>query len=202
GGGGRASVDTLAVSGPFNATKTDDTPARKRILTCRPASPREEDGCARQIFTALARRAYRGASTSSDVDQLLAIYKKGRAAQDFDTGVERGLEALLSSPKFVLRIEQDPQGASTAITRLSDLELASRLSFFLWKSIPDDELLRSAERKQLQNPQVLMQQVRRMLADDRSDRFLKDFSEQWLETRNLSTQQPAQQFQFDPTLRD
>jgi len=202
GGGGRASIDMMAVSGPFNAGKTDDTPVRKRILTCKPASARDEDSCAGQVLTTLARRAYRGNLVSGDVQQLIAIYRRGRAAQDFDTGIQRALEALLSSPKFVLRIEQEPSGTGTAPRRLTDLELASRLSFFLWKSIPDDDLLRTAERKQLSDPQVLMREVRRMLADGRSDRFLKDFSEQWLETRNLNSQQPAQQFQFDPTLRE
>src|SRR4029077_680402 len=108
----------------------------------------------------------------------------------------------LSSPKFVLRIEQEPSGPGAAPRRLTDLELASRLSFFLWKSIPDDQLLRTAERKQLSDPQGLMREVKRMLADERSDRFLKDFSEQWLEVRNLNAQQPAQQFQFDSTLRE
>ena len=199
GGGGSASLDTLSISGPFNASKTEDTPARRKILTCKPVAGRDEE-CARQILSALARRAYRGFSTRADVDQLLAIYRAGRAGQDFDTGIERALEALLSSPKFVLRVEQERPGA--APYRLSDLELASRLSFFLWKSIPDDELLRLGERGQLSDRRALGDQVRRMLADDRSARFLNDFSGQWLEVRNLSTQQPAQQFQFDPTLRD
>jgi hypothetical protein len=141
-------------------------------------------------------------STPEDVEQLLAIYKKGRAARDFDTGIARALEALLSSPKFVLRVEQEHAPAGSAVYRLSDWELASRLSFFLWKSIPDDELLQVAERRQLGDRQVLLQQVRRMLADARSRRFLDDFSGQWLEVRNLSTQQPALAFQFDSTLRD
>jgi mono/diheme cytochrome c family protein len=197
-----AGVDTMSIAGPFNGSKTADTPVRKRILTCKPAAPAQEDACARQILTRLTRRAYRGFSTPTDVDELMAIYRKGRNARDFDTGIQRGLEALLSSPKFVLRVEQDRPSASTAAYRLSDLELASRLSFFLWKSIPDDELLQVAERKQLGDRQVLLQQVRRMLADDRSRRFLDDFSEQWLEVRNINSQQPALQFQFDSTLRE
>lgn len=202
GGTGGASLDVLSISGPFNATKTADTPTRQKILTCKPTNDRDEEPCARQVLTSLTRRAYRGSAVNTDVEQLLAIYKKGRAAQDFDTGIERALEALLSSPKFVLRIEQERSGLSSMTHRLSDLELASRLSFFLWKSIPDDELLLVADRGQLSDPQVLTRQIRRMLDDDRSRRFLNDFSEQWLEVRNLSTQQPAQQFQFDPTLRD
>src|SRR5262249_28047666 len=107
GGGGNASLDLMSISGPFNATKTTQTAARQKIFTCKPASVREEEPCARQILTTLSRRAYRGFNDSADVDQLLAIYKNGRAARDFDTGIERALEALLSSPKFVLRIEQD-----------------------------------------------------------------------------------------------
>jgi mono/diheme cytochrome c family protein len=202
GGGGAASLDTLSISGPFNATRTANTPTRQHIFVCTPATARDEEPCARRILTTLARRAYRGAATDTDLEPLLALYRKGRAAQDFDTGLERALEALLSSPKFVLRIEQDGADPGAPTHRLSDLELASRLSFFLWRSIPDDELLRVAERRQLHDPQVLARQVRRLLADDRSRRFLNDFSEQWLEVRNLSTQQPAQAFQFDPTLRD
>lgn len=202
GGQGAATLDLMSVSGPFNPAKTVDTPTRQRIFICKPATARDEEPCARQIFSALTRRAYRGFADSSDVEQLMAVYKSGRSGRDFDSGIERALEALLSSPKFVLRIEQDSPAPNSTIHRLSDLELASRLSFFLWRSIPDEELLRLADRKQLTDPQVLSQQIRRMLADDRSHRFLKDFSEQWLEVRNLSTQQPAQEFQFDPTLRE
>ena len=202
GGGGAAALDTMSVSGPFNPGSAPDTPARQKILTCKPANAREEEPCARRILFNLTRRAYRGFATEADVDQLLAIYAKGRAGNTFDTGIARALEALLASPKFVLRVEEDRATAPGGVYRLSDLELASRLSFFLWKSIPDDELLQLAERRQLSKPDVLAQQVRRMLSDDRSTRFLNDFSGQWLEVRNISSQQPAQQFQFDPTLRD
>jgi mono/diheme cytochrome c family protein len=209
GGGAQGSIfgqgsgfDSMSIAGPFNPSKAADTPARRRILTCKPTSARQEEPCARQILTRLTRRAYRGLTTPADVDELLAIYKKGRPRRDFDTGLARALEALLASPKFVLRIEQDRPAGDGAAYRLSDLEFASRLSFFLWKSIPDDELLQVAERRQLSDRQVLLQQVRRMLADERSQRFLDDFSGQWLEVRNISTQQPAQQFQFDSTLRD
>jgi mono/diheme cytochrome c family protein len=209
GGGAQASVfaqgtavDSMSIAGPFSAARTVDTPTRRKILTCQPANAREEDPCARRILTTLTHRAFRGLSAPADVEQLLAIYKKGRAARDFDTGLERALEALLSSPKFVLRVEQEHSEAGAALYRLSDLELAARLSFYLWKSIPDDELLRVAGRRQLSDRQVLLQQVRRMLADARSQRFLDDFSGQWLQVRNLSTQQPAQVFQFDSTLRD
>jgi mono/diheme cytochrome c family protein len=200
GGGGAAALDNMTVSGPFNPGTAPDTPARQKILTCTPANARDEEPCARRILTELTRRAYRGFSTKADVDQLLVIYSQGRAGKNFDAGIARALEALLASPKFVLRVEEDR--ATGAAYRLSDLELASRLSFFLWKSIPDDELLQLAERRQLGRPEVLAQQVRRMLSDERSTRFLNDFSGQWLEVRNISSQQPAQQFQFDPTLRE
>jgi mono/diheme cytochrome c family protein len=202
GGGGAAALDTMSVSGPFNPGTAPDTPARQKILTCKPANARDEEPCARRILTDLTRRAYRGFSTTADVDQLLEIYAKGRAGRTFDAGIARALEALLASPKFVLRVEEDRSTEPGAVYRLSDLELASRLSFFLWKSIPDDELLQLAERRQLSKPDVLAQQVRRMLSDERSTRFLNDFSGQWLEVRNISSQQPAQQFQFDPTLRE
>ncbi len=176
GGGGAAAVDTMSVSGPFNPGTSPDTPARQKILTCKPANARDEEPCARRILTDLTRRAYRGFSTKADVDQLLAIYANGRAGRTFDAGIARALEALLASPKFVLRVEEDRSTEPGAVYRLSDLELASRLSFFLWKSIPDDELLQLAERRQLGKPDVLAQQVRRMLSDERSTRFLNDFS--------------------------
>ena len=202
GGGGSASIEQLSIAGPFNGAKSDDSPSRKKIFICTPSSAREEESCARQILTTLARRAYRRPAAREDVDQLLAMYKRGRDARDFDAGIERALEALLSSPNFLLRAEQEPSSAKATSYRLSDLELASRLSFFLWRSVPDDELLRIAERGQLDDSKVLGQQVRRMLADERAVRFMNDFSGQWLEVRNIQAHQPAQQFQFDGTLRD
>jgi mono/diheme cytochrome c family protein len=202
GGGGAAALDSMSVSGPFNPGTAPDTSVRQKILTCKPANARDEEPCARRILAELTHRAYRGFSTKADVDRLLEIYAKGRAGRTFDAGIARALEAVLASPKFVLRVEEDRATGPGAVYRLSDLELASRLSFFLWKSIPDDELLQLAERRQLGKPEVLARQVRRMLSDDRSTRFLNDFSGQWLEVRNISSQQPAQQFQFDPTLRE
>jgi hypothetical protein len=202
GGAGAPAIEMLSIAGPFNAVKTADSPGRKKIFSCMPASPRQEEPCAREILTTLARRAYRRPPGREDVDQLLAMYKKGRASRDFDAGIERALEALLSSPNFLLRVEQDPSAAKATSYRLSDLELASRLSFFLWRSIPDDELLRVAERGQLSDSKVLSQQLGRMLADERAIRFMNDFSGQWLEVRNIHSHQPAAQFQFDATLRD
>jgi hypothetical protein len=139
------------------------------------------------------------------VQQLLNIYKEGRADRDFEGGIERSLEALLSSPKFLIRVERQPAGVKAGETyRISNLELASRLSFFLWRSIPDDELLGLAERGRLSDPKVLDSQVRRMLADSRGARFIDDFTEQWLQVRNIHSQEPDRvKFpDFDPTLRE
>ena len=143
-------IDMLYISGPFNGKTPEATPSRQRIFTCRPAAARDEEPCARQIFSTLAKRAYRRPVTDADIAPLVAIYKEGRAGRDFDAGVERGLEALLSSPKFLLRIERESAGAARGVSyRVSDLELASRLSFFLWRSLPDDELIDIAARNQL-----------------------------------------------------
>ena len=186
-------VDMLYVSGPFDGSVPDVTPSRERIFTCRPATAttEAEDACAREIFSALARRAYRRPVTDADIDPLLGVYREGRADRDFEAGVERGLETLLSMPSFLMRVEQEPIDTRPgAIYALSDLELASRLSFFLWKSIPDDELLDLAEEGRLREPEVLAEQVQRLLADQRSTRFILDFAGQWLQMRNIDSQDP------------
>ena len=186
-------VDMLYVSGPFDGSVPDETPSRERIFTCRPASAttEAEDACAREIFSTLARRAYRRPVTDADIDALLGVYREGRADRDFEAGVERGLETLLSMPSFLMRVEQQPVDTRPgAIYELSDLELASRLSFFLWKSIPDDELLDLADEGRLGEPEVLTQQVQRLLADRRSTRFILDFAGQWLQMRNIDSQDP------------
>jgi len=155
-------------------------------------------------MSTLARRAYRRPVTDEDVQPLVAIYREGRASRDFDAGVERALEALLSSPSFLFRAEHEPSGTRTgAPYRLSDLALASRLSFFLWRSIPDDELLDAASAGRLKTAAGLEQQVRRLLADKRSSRFMKDFSEQWLEIRNVQSKAPDSILfsSFDDSLR-
>jgi len=186
---GRPAIDKVFVSGPFDGTVPKDTPSRRRIFTCRPASAADEEPCARQIVTTLARRAYRRPTADRDIDPLMVMYRSGRQDRDFDTGIERAIEGILSMPSFLLRIERQPAAAG-APYRLSDLEVASRLSFFLWRSIPDDELIDAASRNHLRNDQVLEQQVRRMLADPRSTRFMNDFVGQWLEVRNIYGQQP------------
>ena len=186
-------IDVLYVSGPFDGTVPEDTPSRRRIFTCRPdgGAAAEEETCAREILGALARRAYRRPVRDADVEPLLAVYREGRAAGGFEAGVERALEALLSMPGFLLRVERQPAGTRPGgVYRLTDLELASRLSFFLWKSIPDDELLDLAAADRLRDPDVLAAQVRRMLADRRATRFLNDFVGQWLQIRNIHSQDP------------
>ena len=184
-------VDMVYISGPFDGAVPEDTPSRRRIFSCRPASSGDEARCAREILTALARRAYRRPTTDTDIEPLLAIYREGRQDRDFDAGIERALEALLSMPKFLLRVERQPVDTQPgAVYPLSDLELASRLSFFLWKSIPDDELLDLATRDRLSDPAVLAAEVRRMLADRRAARFMNDFVGQWLQMRNIHSQDP------------
>ncbi len=199
---GRPAIDKFFVSGPFDGTVPKDTPSRRRIFICRPTGSRDEDACAQRIITTLARRAYRRPTTDRDIQPLMAMFRNGRQERDFDTGIERSIEALLSMPAFLFRIERQPAGVQ-APYRLTDLELASRLSFFLWRSIPDDELVDLAARNGLQNEKVLEQQVRRMLADPRATRFMNDFVGQWLEVRNLfgQTPDPVMFPAFNDTLR-
>jgi hypothetical protein len=155
----------ISIVGPFAATGPGDTPSRRRILVCRPATAADETKCARTILTTLARRAYRRPVTSEDLEPLLAFYEEGRRDGGFEAGVRRALELLLVSPAFLFRVERDPsEVAPGAVYAVSDLELASRLSFFVWSSIPDDELLDLASRGHLKRPEVLERQIRRMLA--------------------------------------
>ena len=179
-------VDTFTVAGPFNPTSVGDTPSRRAIFVCRPAAAADETPCARRIITTLARRAYRGTGTDADVQRLLDFYAAGRREGTFDEGVAVALRRLLTSPKFLFRSEHDPDAlAPGSVFRVSDLELASRLSFFLWSSIPDDELLDVAGKGRLSAPGVLARQVRRMLADPRSQSLIENFAGQWLYLRNL-----------------
>ncbi len=200
-----AGVATLEVAGPYKGTVPDETPSRRQIFVCRPASARDEAPCARRIVSTLARRAYRRPVTDADVLPLLRIYEMGRTERGFEGGIERALEAMLSLPKFLLRAESEPAASKPgSVYRISDLDLASRLSFFLWKSIPDDELLDVAVRGTLREPATLDRQVRRMMADARASRWMQDFVEQWLEIRNLQTREPdpVRFPEFDNTLRD
>lgn len=202
--GGLPGVDMLYIGGPFNGSVPQDTPSRQAIFACRPRSSTEEEPCARKIISTLEKRAYRRPVTDRDVDPLLAIYKEGRADGNFDSGIERSIEALLSSPKFLIRVEREPADVRPgAVYRLNDLELASRLSFFLWKSVPDDELIDIAARGGLKDSTVLAKQVSRMIADPKATRFMNDFAEQWLQIRNIFSLDPNGQLfpSFDDTLR-
>ncbi len=168
---GRPHVETLTVTGPYEATGPGDTPSRRQLFSCQPpartAKPSAEElACARQIVARLARQAYRGTDSANDVDVLMDFFMKGRARNGFDSGIQAAVERVLASPKFVFRTERDPPNAAPGtINRISDLELASRLSFFLWSSIPDETLLQVADKGRLSDPRVLDQQVKRMLAD-------------------------------------
>ncbi len=185
-------LGSVTVTGPFaaaGAPPAEETPSRRRIFVCRPgdgAAGAEEVACARRIVSALARRAYRRPVTPADLDVLLGFFDDGRREGGFDAGVEMALRWLLASPEFVLRVERDPAGVAAGESyAVSDLELASRLSFFLWSSIPDDELLDLAEAGRLRDPAVLEAQARRMLADERSRALVTSFASQWLYLRNV-----------------
>ena len=182
---------TVEIVGPYNITGPGDTPSRARIFTCRPAGTNEELPCARRILTTLARRALRRPVTDADLAPLLAFYQEGRKAGSFDEGIEMGLRRLLADPGTVFRFERDPATLPAGEAhRISDLELASRLSFFLWSSIPDDDLLAAAELGTLRNPAVLERQVRRMLNDPRSQALITNFAGQWLFLRELRNRNP------------
>ena len=197
-------IDRVTIAGPFRATGPGDTPSRRRIFMCRPASSGDEVPCARQILATLGRRAYRRPVAEGDLEQLLTFYQAGRQKGTFEAGIESALRLMLTSPKFLFRIEESPAGTPPgAVHRVTDWELASRLSFFLWSSIPDDELLNVAEQGRLADPVVLDRQVRRMLADPRARALVDNFAGQWLFLRNLQNVRPDRdEFpNFDDNLR-
>ena len=202
---GNPGIDSVVISGPHDATVARDTPSRRRIFVCQPAAGgRDAESCARTVLSTLARRAYRRPLNDSDMQELMRLYAAGSRDGDFEAGIGLALETLLWSPAFLIRIEHDRPGATPgAVHRLSDLELASRLSFFLWKSIPDDELLALASKGRLGNPAVRAQQVRRMMADPRATRWIQDFTEQWLTVRNIHAHEPDPDLnpEFDDNLR-
>ena len=200
---GAASDGTVA--GAASGAAAADTPSYRRIFVCEPASAADEEACAARIVATLARRAFHRPVTDEDVQDLLGFYREGRAAGDFRAGVRRALESILVDPEFLFRIERDPPGAAPATAyRLSDIELAARLSFFLWASIPDDELLEAAEAGRLRDPDVIEAQVRRMLADERAGTLVTSFAAQWLHLRRMRTVTPdVNAFPaFDENLRD
>ena len=195
---------SMSVTGPFNIAGVSDTPTRQRIFVCRPANEREEAPCARQIVETLATRAYRHPVDREQMSTLMDFYSVGSEQGGFEAGIEMALRRILASPEFVFRFERATEDVAPGeIYRLSDLELASRLSFFLWSSIPDDELLGLAVDDKLHEPATLRKQVRRMLGDPRSNAFVENFAGQWLYLRNLKTKGGAvEQFpNFDDNLR-
>ncbi len=197
-------VYEISIVGPYNPAGAGDTPSRARIFTCRPDAADDEDACAADILSTLMRRAYRRPVTGADLERPLELYRAARDEGGFDAGIEMGLAAVLVSPEFLFRVERDPAGVEAgAAYRLSDLELASRLSFFLWSSVPDDELLAAAERGELTEPGELRRQVRRMLADPRASNLVTNFAGQWLHLRNLESITPDMRVfpDFDDNLR-
>jgi len=198
-------IGTITITGPAVATGPGETPSRQKVFVCRPSTAAEETPCARQIISSLTRRAFRRAATDEDMEVLMDFYKNGRKSGGFEDGIESALERILASPEFVFRVGPDPANIRPGQAyRISDLELASRLSFFLWSTIPDDELLNLARQGKLKDPATLDKQVRRMLADSRSEQFVTNFSGQWLYLRNLDSVSPTTEDfpDFDDNLRD
>jgi len=195
---------SVSIIGPYEACGPVRTPSRQRIFVCYPESPEEEGPCAEKILSNLMRRAYRRPVTAADLEGPLSFYRKAREKVGFEVGIETALRAILMSPHFLFRIERDPPGTPPETNyRVSDIELASRLSFFLWSSIPDEELLDAAVRGELHKPEVLEEQVRRMLADPRAEALAKNFAGQWLYLRNLESARlnPRMFPDFDDNLR-
>jgi mono/diheme cytochrome c family protein len=189
--GALPSVVSVTITGPYNASGPGDTPSRRQIFVCRPAAGAEESVCAKQIISALMRRAYRRTITDSDLAPAMKFYTAGRSERNFDFGIERAIERMLVSPQFLFRIEEEPATASAgAPYRISDTEFASRLSFFLWSSVPDDELLTAAAGGKLRQPEVLRRQVNRMLADPRAESLVTNFAAQWLFLRDVESKDP------------
>jgi hypothetical protein len=197
-------VYAISIVGPYAATGPGDSPSRRRIFVSRPANPTQDEGAARQILATLMRRAYRRPVTDADLQGPLARYREARAEGDFDAGIEMAVSSVLVSPHFLFRVEHEPAGVPPGRPyRVSDLDLASRLSFFLWSSLPDDELLDAAIAGTLHQPPVLERHVRRMLADERSRALVTNFAAQWLHLRNLDSITPDMRLfpDFDDNLR-
>jgi hypothetical protein len=199
-------VSSVSIAGPFKVQGSGDSPSRRKIFTCHPAgtaAAAEQNACARQILSTLARQAYRGSADARAVDSLMQLYAAG-SGSGFETGIETALNGLLVSPNFLFRVERQPAGVQPDTPfQLSDLEIASRLSFFLWSSLPDELLLRAAEAGELRSPAGLDRQVKRMLADGRARNLIDDFAGQWLLLRNVKTKLPNRDVfpEFDENLR-
>jgi len=205
GGANRFFVDYVLVGGPYNPTGPGDTESRRRIFGCRPAEGYPVEPCAREILTRLARRAYRRPVDRQDIEPLMTLFEQGYVdGGSFDHGVEMALSGLLVSPGFLFRAPSVPTGAEPgSVYPLTDIDLASRLSFFLWSSMPDDELLRLAEEERLNNPAVLETQILRMMTDRRSEALVENFGGQWLHLRNVAdwTPDPERFEHFDDAIR-
>src|SRR5215468_5903258 len=202
---GDPSVDRVTIEGPFAPTGSGDTASRRKIFICKPLAPAEEAACASKILSTLGRMAYRKPIDKATLGTMMDFYAKGREHNhSFESGIESALQFILASPEFLIRFESDPPNLSpNASYRIDDLALASRLSFFLWSSIPDDPLMTLAAQGKLKDPVVLEQQVKRMLADDRAKALIANFAGQWLQLRNLKTSSPDLQAfpDFDDNLR-
>jgi hypothetical protein len=204
--GGEPAVESITIAGPYNPTGRSETPSRRRIFVCTPTAVTDEEPCAKKILATLGRRAYRRPLESRELDALLQLYRTGRSeGPHFESGIQMALQGVLAGPEFLFRIEHEPADIPAgAPHRVHDLDLASRLSFFLWSSIPDDELLDLAERGELSQKAILHQQVLRMLADPRAEALVTNFAGQWFSLRNLAAVQPEpREFpDFDGELRD
>lgn len=208
GGSGGSGITTLPhlrdliIVGPYNATGVSDTPARQKIFTCRPTSPSDERPCARQILTRLATEAYRRPLQAGEVDRLMPFYEKGASGEGFEAGVAAALEAVLASPYFIFRIEREREARPGTAFRVGDLDLASRLSFFLWGTSPDQQLLDVAAKGRLADPKVLETEARRMLADPRAEALGERFAAQWLRLQDVDKVHPDPNFYpgFDENL--
>jgi hypothetical protein len=210
GGSGGSGITTLphlrdlVVVGPFRATGVSDTPARQRIFSCRPTSPADERPCARQILSRLGAQAYRRPMTSEEVDRLMPFYEKSAEKGGFEAGISTALEAVLASPYFIFRIERDREARPGTSVRVADNALASRLSFFLWGTPPDQTLLDLAASGKLGDPKVLEAQTRRLLADPRSEALGTRFAAQWLRLQDVDKVHPDPNFypNFDENLAE
>jgi len=196
------SVGRIEIVGPFNATGPGDTPSRQKVFSCYPATNDEETACAETIVQEIATRAFRGPVSSEEVDGIMDFYHQGYSEGSFEDGIQQALSRILIDPRFLIRFEEEPEAAEPGeVYRISDLELASRLSFFLWSSIPDEELLELAMSNQLSDPQVLDAQITRMLTDDKSRALVENFAGQWLFLRDVETITP-EEGNFDDNMRE
>jgi hypothetical protein len=196
-------VNAMSISGPFNATRPEHTASRDKVFSCYPKNSDEEVSCARTVLSSLATQAYRRPLKDSDVELLMSFYESGKNEAGFESGIQRGVQYVLSDPEFIYRMEGEPAGNTDKYFQITDLELASRLSFFLWSSPPDKELLEVAESGKLRDKGVMEHQVERMLADSRSDALVSNFAGQWLQLRNLQSASPVADLfpDFDDNLR-